>query len=184
MMRQEGIVMLALPIGLVLLGITAWGLFSPGTAGWVFIGLSALIQGWLLITHSALRDRLGEDKAPYILDSAEIATFRKYPYYFLQPMIARQWSSVCSWLYALGIVWAGYLAWQLQWTAAVIALALGFLASNLARILNAGNWLRFHDQRGKLTPELQDALADVEAVEQKIYNARMARINQSTEPAA
>ena len=176
--------MLALPIGLVLLGITAWGLFSPGTAGWVFIGLSGLIQGWLLVTHSVLRDRLAEDTEPYLLDSAEIATFRKYPYYFLQPLIASQWSSVCSWLYALGIVWAGYLAWQLQWTAAAIALGLGLLASNLARILNAGNWLRFHEQRGKLTPELQDLLADVEAVEQKIYNARMARMNESTEPAA
>jgi hypothetical protein len=183
MMRQEGTVMLALPLGLVFLGVTAWGLFSPGIAGWVFIGLSGLIQGWLVVIHSALRDRLAADKEPYFLSSAEIATFRKYPYYFLQPMIARQWSSVCSWLYALGIVWAGYLAWQFQWVPAAVALALGFLASNLARILNAGNWLRFHHQRGKLTPELHAVLMDVEAVEQKIYNTRIARMNQSTEPA-
>lgn len=176
--------MLALPLGLVFLGITVWGLVSPGPATWVFLGLSTVIQAWLLVIHWTLRDRLAEDTEPFFLKPAEIATFRKYPYYFLQPMVARQWSSVCSWLYALGIVWAAYLAWQLKWAPSVVALGLGLVASNLARVLNAGNWLRFHGERGKLTPELKDLLTDVEAVEQRIYITRMARMKQPTEPAA
>ena len=105
----------------------------------------------------------------------EIEIFKKYAFYFCYPYQAKQYSGTFSFIQALCIVWLCLALWHREWVflAGIVVLFLG--ASNIAEYLNHGNFLRHLDQRGKLSPELQERLVLVEAVESKIIEARAKR---------
>jgi hypothetical protein len=164
--------MLAIPLYILFAGVTVWGFFEPMVAGWVYFGTAALFCTWLFLTSWSLRSKWIRNLNEDALSMAEVDIFRTYAFYFIFPFQAKQYSSTCSLIQALCIVWFGLALWHREWGFLACIVVLFFFATNLMPRLNQGNFLRHHNKRGKLSPELQARLAIVEAVESKILEAR------------
>jgi len=102
----------------------------------------------------------------------EEAAFRKHAFYFLMPFQAKEYSSVCSFAQLMCCVWFGLFVWNGLWTMAVVTAVVFMVASQMAMLMNIGNFLRIINQQGKLTPELCAKLEVIETVESKILKAR------------
>ena len=164
--------MLALPIYLLLGGLTIWGFFNMQTAAWVFITVAALFTCLLLAASWSLRSKWVVGLSEDAFSKAELAIFRKYAFYFIYPFQAKQYSSTFSLMQALCLAWLAMSVWQREWVFLVGFAALFFIATSMAPFLNQGNFLRHHEKRGKLPPELLERMAVVESVEEKLLEAR------------
>lgn len=161
--------MLATPIIVVSAALLVWGFFNPSTASWVFLGLGIAGALWLLLTNVIYKSRVpSADQEPLHLTEDEVAVFKAYPVYFLHPFVARQYSSALSFIQSACYVWIALILWHRMWVQAGLFVVLAVLAMNMARVLNPGHFFRYHNQRGKLTPELQERLASIESVENKL----------------
>lgn len=165
--------MLSIPLYLFFAGITVWGFFEPNAAGWIFFGMSTLFGAWLFLASRSLKTKWILNLNKDLMSKDEIDIFKKYPFYFIYPYQAKQYSSTISLIQVLSIIWFGLGLWHRDWMLITCIAGLFFGATNMAPILNQGNFLRHHNKRGNLTPELQTRLALVESVESKILEARM-----------
>lgn len=164
--------MLAIPLDLILLGLTIWGFFKTTLAGWIYIGVVLVFVGWLVLMSRSLKSKWVRGLDVNAFSHAEEAVLRKHAFYFLLPYQAKQYSSVCSFAQFMCYVWFGLFMWNGQWTMAASAVAIFLVTSNMAMFMNIGNFLRISNQQGKLTPELSERLQVIEAVESKILQAR------------
>lgn len=164
--------MLAVPLYLTLLSLTIWGFFKTILAGWIYIGIVLVFVGWLVLMSQFLKSKWIPGLDVNAFSYAEEAVFRKYAFYFLLPYQAKQYSSVCSFAQFMCYIWFCLLLWNGQWTMMAAAVVVFFATSKMAMFMNIGNFLRFSNQQGKLTPKLIERLEVVEAVESKILKAR------------
>lgn len=164
--------MLAIPLDLILLGLTIWGFFNTGLAGWVFLATVLAFIGWLVLMSQFLKSKWVQGLEANAFSEVEETIFRKYTFYFLLPFQAKQYSSVCSFVQFMCYVWFGLSLWHSQWALLAALVALFLVTSNMAMRMNIGNFLRFNHRQGKLTPELAVQLETVEAIESKILKAR------------
>lgn len=164
--------MIAFPLFLVFGALTIWGFFNTGIAGWIFMGTATLFASWLLLTSWSLRSTRISGLAPDALTKAEAETFRRYSLYFIYPFQAKQYSGIFSLIQALCLIWIAVCAWRQEWILLSCFVAMFLVATNMAPFLNQGNFLRHHEARGKLSPELLDRLELVQAIESKILEAR------------
>ena len=161
--------MVVLPLLLLFAGITIWGFFEPGAAGWLFIGVFAAFAAWLLAATWSLRpSRLSPDEGPYFFSGEEVALFRRYPIYFRYPYTARQYSSTFTAVQVLSIVWLLTLLFNREWALAGAFVAVYLAASNLAPFMNPGHFLRYHGARGHLPEHLVKRLAVLQSIESKL----------------
>jgi len=171
--------MLALPIMVVGAALLIWGFFSPSTPSWVFLSLGIVGALWLLVTNITFKGRVpSEGQDPLHLTADEVEVFKAYPVYFLHPFVARQYSSALSFVQAACFAWIALMLWHRMWVQTGLFVVLIFLAMNMVRLLNPGHFFRYHSQRGKLTPVLQERLANIESVENKLTAHRESLYNK------
>jgi hypothetical protein len=164
--------MLAPPLYFLFGSVTIWGFFNVGVAGWVFVGATTLFVSWCLHSSWSLRSAWIVGLAPDAFTDAETQTFRHYAFYFIYPFQAKQCSGAFSLIQALCLVWLAICIWRQEWTLLGCFVVLLLIATFMAQYLNQGNFLRHHEEKGKLSLELLERLELVQAVESKILKAR------------
>jgi hypothetical protein len=171
--------MLTMPITLVFAALSVWGIFNPALASWAFLGLGALYGAWMLVMNKTMARRAPEPNSPPLnFDEQDVETFKKYAAYFLHPFVCRQYAAAASGVQMICWGWIAWLLWNKFWIQAGCFAVLLFLMSTVARTLNIGFFLRYHDSKGKLNIALQILKTQVESVEDKFTAYRHARIKK------
>ncbi len=164
--------MLALPFYVVFAGLTLWGFFRPDLAVYFFFGIALLGTAWLLVMNRSLASSRLRNLDVDAMEVAEREVLFKYPMYFYYPFQARQYSSLCSLLQALSVVWLGILAWNKLWVLCVAPLILMVLVTHAAPRLNPRGLFQYHAARGALPLQLEDEFEVLKIVEDKVLAAR------------
>lgn len=168
--------MLTMPIILVFAALSVWGIFTPSLASWVVLGLGGLYGAWMLIMNKTMAGRAPALNSPPLnFDEQDIETFEKYAAYFLHPFVCRQYAAAASTVQMMCWAWIAWMCWNKLWIQAGCFVVLLFLMSNVARTLNIGFLLRYHESKGKLNTSLQILKSQVEAVEEKFTASRHAK---------
>jgi hypothetical protein len=164
--------MLAIPIFALFGGITIWGFFHPRLGAVIFIAGAVALAAWLILANVSLRSRSVRGLDLESMSPAEREVLKKHALYFLYPYQAQLYSSTFSLLGVLCVVWFGVLLWHREWVLAVCFVPALTGVTRMAPYLHPGNFLRYHNARNDLPEFLQEKLALVEAVEEKILEAR------------
>ena len=171
--------MLAIPLYIILFGLTVWGLFSTSIAGWGFFGFVVIFATLLLMLSYSLRSKSIPGLSEDALTLAEQQIFRRYSFYFLLPFQAKQFSSTFSFVQMLCLIWVGLCLWKSEWVLLGAITAVFFVAARMASFLNQGNFLRVLHSQGKLTTELIERMEAIYVIEGKVLKARGLRRDET-----
>lgn len=164
--------MLALPLYVVMVGLTIWGFFSTNLAGWIFFGSAMLFTALLLLLSYSLRSKWVAGLTDGDFSPSELQVFRRFNIYFMLPFQAKQYSGAFSFVQFLCLIWVGLCLWKGEWILMGAMMALLFVAAKMAPLLNQGNFLRLLHSQGKLSSDLVNRLELIESVEGKILKSR------------
>jgi len=111
------------------LGLFVWSLFSPATAGYAFIGITALFVAYLFFI-----DIIGKPKSPdpSIWDPEEIETLKKYHLAIKYPFGAKDFSCYLNGIRWSSIIWIPWLLWNHLWIPAVFLAVNFFLTASIS----------------------------------------------------
>jgi hypothetical protein len=162
---------MALLLFLIFGGLTVWGFFNPTALYW-YLGGCAAFTVWLLVGVYGLRSRTIRNLDYESLTPEERALLRKYMLYFGSPISAQAYSSTFSLIQALSLLWFARLMWNHEWAWSLSIVAVFGAATFMAPFIHPGTFLRFHHTRGNLPDFLQERLALLQRVEEKVAVAR------------
>lgn len=116
---------------IVIIGLLAWGFFSPAFASWIFIGWLIIYEGFIFFNYLSGRKLQIKGLTP-----SENQLVQKFNLSFRYPFIARKSSKSLVMIAFVAIVWVILLIINKQYIQAVIILLNLYLANKLAYLNN------------------------------------------------
>ena len=126
-----------------------WAALNPEPMAWIYIGVVALFELWLVRrVRQAGSGPVAPDEPPYRFTEEEAALVQRYRFYFTYPALARQGSSILA---AIGLTALGLAPWltykRVLLPAALIGVNL-FAVARFTRLLAPLVALRIAAARG------------------------------------
>jgi len=126
-----------------------WAALSPEPMAWIYIGVVALFELWLVRrVRQAGSGPVAPAEPPYRFTEEEAALVQRYRFYFTYPTVARDCSSVLSAIGLSGLVLGIWLTFKQSFVpAALIGLNL-FAVTRFTRVVAPLLALRMAGSRG------------------------------------
>jgi hypothetical protein len=153
------------------IGLAVWGFYEPTLAPkWFFVATGAFFL-WIRLANWSLRSKTIGNLMETLTEN-ESAFYRKHPLYFLFPSSARTFGGTCSLIQLLSLVWGAVSLWRGEWLYCAGMVAIVIAAVLTSVVINPGLAMRFAGA-GRNSPEwLNQDLALLSSVENKVLAAR------------